>query len=67
MKAIHTSILDILIRHFSMEDAVQITDYVLEFGFKNTIILHFDIADHLMDFFPESKARSIADECISNL
>ena len=66
MKAIHASVLDALMNFFSYETALSITDDCLEFGYKSKEILRFDIFDHLADYMPEAKAKSIACDAVGS-
>ena len=67
MKKLHLSILDTLSKYFSYDQSSKMASDVLEFGFKSSDILRFDIFDTVSDYLPEYQAKIIANEAISNL
>lgn len=67
MKSIHTAILDQLFNYFSYNQAVELTECILEYFNGNMRHLRADIIDHMSDFFAEEDSMKIADACIGHI
>jgi hypothetical protein len=62
MKAIHTSLLDVLANYFSMALAEELANDILEFGYRGRDRLKSDTLDMVLDFYGKATAVQIAEE-----
>lgn len=66
MKKLEISITDTLCKYIPLDDAIRIVQDLFEFGYENLEKLKYNIIDMVVDYTPEEKAKSIAEEVISN-
>lgn len=66
MKELHTTILEKLSNYFPFDQAAELADTILEFGYKDVNDLHGNIWDTISDYVPEAEASRIASEVIQD-